>query len=543
VFRFNDFSVRTQLRLAFTLVIALSFVSTGLAIWRLNALAADTQALTSAPLAKERLISSWLLNISVAVKRTAAVARSSDGELAAYFTEDAKASAASSASLQKQVGELVTSPEENALFEEIGAVRKQYIGDRDRVMQLKKDGHGDEALALFDSGFAPHARQYTEKVQALLALQRDAIDTRARDVLATARRSQTVLLGLSIATLLASAVAGALFVRALFRRLGGEPAVAAAVAGEIATGNLNVTITVAPGDEDSLMAGMRRMRDSLAGLVGQVRASTVTIAGSADSIAGEARDLSGRTERQAAALEETASSMEELTQTVGANTDNAQQASVLAGEAAQVARQGGAMVEQLVATMGRIDVSSKRIVDIIGVIDGIAFQTNILALNAAVEAARAGEQGRGFAVVASEVRALAQRSATAAKEIKGLIEDSTQEVEQGAALVHKTGATMGGIVGGIERVADIMTGIVASSREQTDGIVQVNGSVAQMDQTTQQNAALVEEAAATAAALQEQAAHLADMMAVFRTGEAAAPAAPAARRAAAVPARPALRAA
>jgi methyl-accepting chemotaxis protein len=540
VFRFNDFSVRTQLRLAFTLVIALSFVSTGLAIWRLNALAGDTQALTSAPLAKERLISNWLLNISVAAKRTAAVARSSDSELVAYFAEDGKASSASSTKLQQQVGELVGTADEKALFDEIATLRKQYIGDRDRVMQLKKEGRGDEALALFDNSFAPHTRQYVDKVQTLLALQRDTIDAQARDVLTTARHSQTVLLGLSVATLVASAVAGALFVRALFRRLGGEPAVAAAVAGEIATGNLDVKIALAPGDEDSLMAGMRRMRDSLSTLVGQVRTSTVTIAGSADSIAGEARDLSGRTERQAAALEETASSMEELTQTVAQNADNAQQASTLAGVAAQVARQGGAMVEQLVATMGRIDGSSKRIVDIIGVIDGIAFQTNILALNAAVEAARAGEQGRGFAVVASEVRALAQRSATAAQEIKGLIEDSTQEVEQGAALVQKTGATMGGIVGGIERVADIMTGIVASSREQSDGIAQVTQSVAQMDQTTQQNATLVEEAAATAAALQEQAAHLAQMMAVFRTAGATAPAA---RRAAATPARPALRAA
>jgi len=237
---------------------------------------------------------------------------------------------------------------------------------------------------------------------------------------------------------------------------------------------------------------MRRMRDSLAGIVGDVRTSTVTIAGSADVIAAEAQDLSGRTERQAAALEETASSMEELTQTVGQNADHAHEASTLADQAAQVARRGGAVVDELVATMGAIDVSSKRIADIIGVIDGISFQTNIIALNAAVEAARAGEQGRGFAVVASEVRALAQRSATAAKEIKGLIDESTQRVEQGAVLAQKTGTTVKDIVGGIERVAGIMTGIVASSREQSNGIAQVTQSVAQMDQTRQQNAALRE---------------------------------------------------
>jgi methyl-accepting chemotaxis protein len=226
---------------------------------------------------------------------------------------------------------------------------------------------------------------------------------------------------------------------------------------------------------------------------------------------------------------------------VGLNADHAHEASALAAQAAAVARQGGTVVEELVVTMGSIDASSKRIVDIIGVIDGIAFQTNILALNAAVEAARAGEQGRGFAVVASEVRALAQRSATAAKEIKGLIDDSTERVEQGAALAQKTGATMGGIVGGIERVAGIMSDIVASSREQSDGIAQVGQSVTQMDQVTQQNATLVEEAAATAVALQEQAAHLAAMMARFRTGEpdTRAPL----RHAAHQPARPALRAA
>nr|WP_308789202.1 methyl-accepting chemotaxis protein [Telluria antibiotica] len=541
VFSVKNSSVRNQLRLAFTLVIALSFLSSGLAIWRLNALAAETQALTSTPLVKERLISNWLLNISVAAKRTAAVARSADPELAAYFAADAGESAARSSALQKQVGELVAGADEQALFDEIGVLRKRYTTDRDRIMQLKKDDHGADALAVYDGSFAPHTAQYVAKVQDLLSLQRRAIDGRAQAVLETAHRSQTVLLGLCVATLLASAAAGVLFVRALFRRLGGEPALAAAVAAAIAEGNLDVPIAVAPGDEDSLMAAMRRMRDSLGGIVGQVRASTAAIGGSADVIAAEAHDLSGRTERQAAALEETASSMEQLTQTVGLNADHAHEASALAAQAASVARQGGTIVEELVVTMGSIDASSKRIVDIIGVIDGIAFQTNILALNAAVEAARAGEQGRGFAVVASEVRALAQRSATAAKEIKGLIDDSTERVEQGAALAQKTGATMGGIVGGIERVAGIMSEIVASSREQSDGIAQVGQSVTQMDQATQQNATLVEEAAATAVALQEQAAHLAAMIARFRTGkpDTRAPQ----RHAAHQPARPALRAA
>ena len=518
---FKNSSVRNQLRLAFTLVIALSLLSSGLAIWRLNALAAETQALTSTPLVKERLISNWLLNISVAAKRTAAVARSADPELAAYFAADAKESAARSSALQKQVGELIASPDEQALFDEIGTLRKLYTSDRDRIMQLKKDDHGADALALYDGSFAPHTAQYVARVQDLLSMQHRAIDGRAQAVLETAHRSQTVLLGLCVATLLASTAAGALFMRALFRRLGGEPALAASVAAEIAEGNLDVPIAVAPGDDDSLMAAMRRMRDSLAGIVGQVRASTAAIGGSADVIAAEAQDLSGRTERQAAALEETASSMEQLTQTVGLNADHAHEASALAAQAAAVARQGGTMVGQLVDTMGAINASSARIVDIIAVIDGIAFQTNILALNAAVEAARAGEQGRGFAVVAGEVRTLAQRSAAAAKEIKGLIGASVEQVETGAGLVSEAGATMREVLQTVQQMHELMVEISHAGREQSAGIQQVHEAITQMDGVTHQNAALVEQAATAAHSLHEQAAALDQLVSVFKLDAAA----------------------
>ena len=518
MFRAANASVRSQLRLAFTIVIAISFLSAGLAIWPLNALAQDTQDLVTQPLAKERLISSWLVNMSVGVKRTAAIARSSDPSLADYFAEDARLSSISSSEYQKQVGALLSTDEEKTLFDAIGAARALYSSDRDRVMRLKAEGKGDEALALFQQGFEPHSKAYVSKVQELLSLQQRAIDARAKAMLAGAGHSQNVQIVLSLVTLVFSIAAGMLFARALFRRLGGEPAQAASVVAEIAAGNLQAPIRLAHGDETSLMANMLRMRDSLAHMVGQVRESTISIGHSADNIAFEALDLSGRTERQAASLEETASSMEELTQTVAQNADNAQQANLLAEEATRVARQGGAMVEQLVTTMGSIDESSKRITDIIGVIDGIAFQTNILALNAAVEAARAGEQGRGFAVVAQEVRNLAQRSAAAAREIKDLIEDSTRRVAQGAALAHQTGATVGGIVSGIERVTSIMGDIVASSREQASGISQVTGTVSQMDQATQQNAGLVEEAAAAATALQTEAARLKELMAMFRVG-------------------------
>jgi len=524
-------SVRHQLRLAFGIVIAISFLSTGLAIWRLQTLSRDTQALTEQPLAKERLISKWLLNTSVGAKRTASVVRSADPDLASFYADEARVSTATASALQNKVSGLLATPEEKALFDAIGQIRKVYIGDRERVTQLKAEGKHEEALAAFDRDFKPHTDQYLGKVQDLLALQQKTIDDQTRAVLASAQHSQTMLIGLSLATLVASIAAGALFARALFRRLGGEPAQAAFVASQIAAGNLRVEVDVAAGDERSLMAAMRRMRDSLAGMVGQVRASSIAIEQSTHTISAESQDLSSRTERQAAALEETASSMEELTQTVGQNTEHARHASDLAGQAAAVAREGGQMVGQLVDTMGQIDESSKRIADIIGVIDGIAFQTNILALNAAVEAARAGEQGRGFAVVATEVRALAHRSAAAAKEIKVLIEDSTRRVENGAALAQRAGATMTGIVDGIERVTTIMADIVESSREQSSGIAQVTHTVAQMDQTTQQNAALVEEAAAATTALREQAGALAGLMTMFETaGEAHRPAVPAARR-------------
>jgi methyl-accepting chemotaxis protein len=338
-------------------------------------------------------------------------------------------------------------------------------------------------------------------------------------VLDDAHASATALAGLGLASLVFSVAAGGLFTRALFRRLGGEPALAAAVAGEIAAGNLRVEVALADGDQTSLMAGLKRMRDSLAGIVGQVRQGTAAIGETIAEMSSESQELSRRTESQAAALEETASSIEQLTQGIQHSADNAEQANELAAQASRVAQQGGAMVGQLVDTMGAINESSARIADIIGVIDGIAFQTNILALNAAVEAARAGEQGRGFAVVASEVRSLAQRSAGAAKEIKDLISDSVGKVEAGSRLVDAAGMTMADVVDSVRRVADLMGEIAAASGEQSDSIARVNGSIEAMDDNTRQNAALVEQAAAAAMALQDQSARLAQVVAAFRLEE------------------------
>src|SRR5450759_4366989 len=304
--------------------------------------------------------------------------------------------------------------------------------------------------------------------------------------------------------------------RFVSRPLGGEPAAATAVANRIAGGDLAHELAVREGDTTSLMAAMAKMQQHLAGIIGHINeaAGTITIA-SREIAAGNA-DLSQRTEEQASSLEETASSMEELTSTVKQNAENAKQANQLALSASAVAVKGGAVVSEVVGTMSSINESSKKIVDIISVIDGIAFQTNILALNAAVEAARAGEQGRGFAVVAGEVRNLAQRSAAAAKEIKALIDDSVNKVDAGSKQVDQAGETMSEIVQAVQRVTDIMAEIAAASNEQSAGIEQVNQAIVQMDEVTQQNAALVEEAAAAADAMQDQAYALMHAVSIFK---------------------------
>jgi methyl-accepting chemotaxis protein len=301
---------------------------------------------------------------------------------------------------------------------------------------------------------------------------------------------------------------------------------AVAVAKTVASGDLGQAIIPHSLDETGrLMEALRDMNQNLASIVRQVRSGTDTIATASAEISTGNLDLSSRTEEQAAALEETASSMEQLPAAVKQNADNAQQANELAASASDVALRGGVVVAQVVETMNAIDESARKIVEIIAVIDGLAFQTNILALNAAVEAARAGEQGRGFAVVAAEVRTLAQRSAAAAREIKTLITDSVDKVGAGSALVGQAGLTMNEIVDSVRRVTDIMGEITAASREQSTGIEQVNQAIVQMDQATQQNAALVEEAAAAAASMQEQASGLARVVSVFQVGGDTAPAA------------------
>jgi len=325
----------------------------------------------------------------------------------------------------------------------------------------------------------------------------------------------TLLFG-GIGLFVLAGVLGLALTRSVFRQLGAEPSEAAAAVNAVAQGDLTIQIPLRPGDSSSLFAALARMRDSLVQVVTEVRGNSENVATASAQIAQGNQDLSGRTEQQASALEQTAATMEELGTTVRSNSDSAKQANQLAQGASEVAARGGDVVGRVVTTMQGINDSSRKIGDIISVIDGIAFQTNILALNAAVEAARAGEQGRGFAVVASEVRSLAQRSAEAAKEIKTLIGRSVEQVEQGTALVDQAGKTMGEIVSSIRRVSDIVAEISSASVEQSSGVQQVGEAVSQMDQATQQNAALVEESAAAAESLRSQAQQLVQAVAVFK---------------------------
>jgi len=398
---------------------------------------------------------------------------------------------------------------------------REYQARAAKAVSLAQSDALQESRASIDYLFgtaAPAGNAADDRMTELTRMKEGNAATAARDAVSLYQSSRNMMLMLVLGSTAAGIGLGILITRSLTRQLGGEPAYASDIAARIAAGDLGVDVALKDGDKSSLLYAMKTMRDSLAQIVGEVRKGTDAIASAASQIATGNMDLSSRTEEQASSLEETASSMEELTSTVQQNADNARQANGLAATASEVAERGGMVVSQVVDTMASINDSSKKIVDIIGVIDGIAFQTNILALNAAVEAARAGEQGRGFAVVASEVRTLAQRSASAAKEIKLLIDDSVAKVDTGAKLVDTAGTTMNEVVASVRRVTDIMGEISSASLEQTSGIEQINVAVSQMDQVTQQNASLVEEAAAAAESLQDQAGKLAQLVSVFKLG-------------------------
>jgi methyl-accepting chemotaxis protein len=418
-------------------------------------------------------------------------------------------------------------PEEKQALATIKEVERRTQPLIAKVIELRQEDKVPEAAALLDKQGAPAFVEWLASVNRLIDLEEQLNNDaakQARTMTGSFFAWMLVLLAVAIA---AGGLAAWTISRGLLRKLGGEPDYAVEIAGAIAAGDLSVPIETRAGDSRSLLFAMKAMRDSLVTIVSQVRTGTITIANASTEIRAGNQHLSERSERQAGTLEETASSMEELTGTVRQNADNARQANVLAESASSVAQRGGAVVAQVVQTMASINESSKQIAEIIGVIDGIAFQTNILALNAAVEAARAGEQGRGFAVVAGEVRNLAQRSAAAAKEIKSLISDSVAKVDDGAKLVDAAGSTMEEIVTSVKRVTDIMAEISLASQEQSAGIEQVNRAIGQMDETTQQNATLVEQAGAAASALQDEAENLARLVSIFKLSGAAAASRPA----------------
>jgi methyl-accepting chemotaxis protein len=534
--------IGTRLAIAFATVLLLAVVATTVGLINARGNAAATRQMMEQPLAKERLVSDWYVLIYSAVARTELIARSKDDTLPVVFADTIAASTKRGGELLGKVKELLATDDERKLYDATIALRNAYQKAKSEVGEIRKGGDDAAAEAAYRDKFLPAADAYKNKVNELLAFQRKAIDDTARAIDAANERSNTLLLILTVLMVAIGSVAAWIISRSITGPLKSAVDIAATVAnGDLTTRFDGPTSRSEIGD---LMTALKGMNDSLRNVVNQVQVGTKTIASASNEIAAGNMDLSQRTEEQASSLEETASSMEELTATVRQNAENAKQANQLAHAASDVAERGGSIVGQVVDTMGTINDSSRKIFDIISVIDGIAFQTNILALNAAVEAARAGEQGRGFAVVASEVRNLAQRSAAAAKEIKELIGNSVEQVDIGSKLVQQAGSTMNEVVDSVRRVTDIMGEITSASSEQSIGIDQVNTAITQMDQVTQQNAALVEEAAAAAASMQEQAERLADVAASFKLDQEsmrqslAAPAA--ARKIAAAPiARPA----
>jgi len=383
------------------------------------------------------------------------------------------------------------------------------------LFHLLNDGQLTEAKSLLNATIRLSEQEFVKSLSQLVELQSAHMERESQLSRAAYAQARLRLIALGVAALVLGSGGAFLLVRDLLRQLGCEPREASWIAGRIADGDLAVEIPARDDSQDSLLHALQAMRDKLASLVRQVRDGADDIAQGSSEIARGNLELSRRTEQQAGSLEETASSIEELTGTVQQNADNARTANALAIKASAVATEGGNVVGRVVSTMEAIRTASTKIGDIIGVIDGIAFQTNILALNAAVEAARAGEQGRGFAVVASEVRNLAQRSASAAHEIKALIGASVEQVRQGGTLVGQAGVTMTAIVDSVRHVTDIMGEILSASQEQTSGIEQVNSAIMEIDGVTQQNAALVEQAAAAAAAMQERAGSLTDLVSRF----------------------------
>ena len=509
----KNLKIGVRLGGGFAAVLLLLTSLTVVGIVQMQSASKETDALVNVKVRNERLIGEWTKVIEVNAARTAAAWKVSDPAHQKQFETEMAASSARATEIQNDIGKSQLNAEEQALYQEVLSTRKAYTEVRKNVFKAKNAGDLELGKRLYEGDMAVKRDIYLASLKKLEVLEAKLLNDTAAQIRSRYENGRLLLISLGVAAILLGIACAYWITRSITRPITRAVEVAEAVS----AGDLTSHIVVESRDETGqLMHALKNMNDKLVSIVGQVRAGTDSISTASSEIASGNLDLSSRTEQQASSLEETASSMEELTSTVKLNADNARSANQLAIDASQIASKGGAVVSEVVSTMGSINDSSRKIVDIISVIDAIAFQTNILALNAAVEAARAGEQGRGFAVVASEVRNLAQRSSQAAKEIKGLIDDSVQKVEAGSQLVDKAGRTMDEIVQSISHVTQIMNQITDASDEQRTGIEQVNQAIGQMDQVTQQNAALVEEAAAAAESMQEQAAKLADVVGLFK---------------------------
>jgi methyl-accepting chemotaxis protein len=520
---------RARLYAGFALVIAVFLCVIGITVTKIEHARADVSAIREEA-QKLQLANQWLANIRQNSARSLAVARSPGKDMLVFFKEPMAAVTVDTTKTQKAFLEATKRPTAKKLADKLGEVRTAWIATRDEINKLKDAGDDVGAAQLVDSRFVPITDQYIAAAQELVngqVAEMDQLKTEIEDAFASLYKWLTVMTLLAILT--------AIFVSWRFGRSLVHALIdARASAEKIGHGDLVAQINSHSHDEvGQLMQSLEQARASLEKVILQTRQTSDNIQVAATEVATGNQDLAARTEAAASNLEQTASSMEEITATVRQSAEAAAQANQLAATATEVAQRGGAVVGQVVNTMDDINQSSRKIADIIGVIDSIAFQTNILALNAAVEAARAGEQGRGFAVVASEVRNLAGRSAQAAKEIKDLISASVDKVQTGSQLVQSAGSTMEEIVASVQRVTDVMAEITAAAAEQSNGIAQVNVAVTKLDQMTQQNAALVEQSSAAAESLRDQAHQLADVVSVFKVngvvGQSRPSSAPAAR--------------
>jgi methyl-accepting chemotaxis protein len=509
----KNLKIGIRLSVGFAVIIALMIVVAAIGISRIRAIDADTEIIVHDRYAKVALAHTVEneVNRQARALRTALIAN--DDEISARELAKIGDSAPLVAAALDKLQAIIHTEKGKAALQVLMTARATFKDREHHLVGLIKSKQADAARDYLLKEVMPPQTAYLAAIEAFADTQVKGMEQFAAEAGVMADNANTLMIVLAVAAALLAAAIGYLLTRSIVLPLRR----AVQVAQTVAAGDLSTRFDACATDETGqLLTALQEMNDSLKNIVGQVRSGTETIAAASTQIATGNHDLSARTEQQASSLEETASSMEEITATVRENGNNARHANQLAVSASDVAVKGGAVVAQVIDTMGSINESARKIVDIIGVIDGIAFQTNILALNAAVEAARAGEQGRGFAVVASEVRNLAQRSATAAKEIKTLIGASVEKVELGSQLVNQAGSTMDEIVASVKRVTDIMAEIASATQEQDSGIEQINQAITEMDTVTQQNAALVEEAAAAAESLQDQAGSLAQLVSVFK---------------------------